>query len=132
VSPVGKVRKEFAIRDRGLAIVRPAARWLRPLRSRRLSQAREFVELRVDVDEWVLVIMRADQEDGGSIVRGKCNHHPERSGKMRDTDPGKKIVTRQSVVKGCATACAQREEELIIRAPLLLVQLTNLLRGSFS
>jgi len=45
--------------------------------SRRLSQAREFVELRVDIDEWVLVIMRADQEDDGIIVRGKCNHHPE-------------------------------------------------------
>ena len=81
--------------DLGLAILRPAARWLRPLRSRRLSQAREFAELGADIHEWILVIMRADQKDGGSIVRRKCNHHPERSGKMRYTDLGEKIVTRQ-------------------------------------
>jgi hypothetical protein len=125
-SPAGKVRKELAIWDRRLAIFRPAARWLRPLRSRWLSQAREFVELRVDIRERVLVIMRADQKDHGSIVRGKCNHHPERSGKMRYTDLGEKIVTRQSVIKGRATVCAQREEELVIRAPLLLMQLAYL------
>jgi hypothetical protein len=75
--------------------------------------------------------MRADEKDGGNIVRRKCEHHPKRSGQMRYADLGQKIVTRQPVVKGCATACTQRREELVIRTPFLLAQLVNLLSGSF-
>jgi len=89
----GEVCKEFAIRDRGLAILFPAARWLSPLGSRWLSQTRELVELRVDIHEWIFVIMRADQKDRGNVVRGKCNHYPKRPGKMRDADLRQKIVT---------------------------------------
>ncbi len=37
--------------------------------------------------------MRADQKDSGNIGPGKCNYHPERSGEMRYTDLGEKIVT---------------------------------------
>ena len=74
--------------------------------------------------------MRADQKNSGDVLRSKCNHYPERSAEMRYADLGEKIVPRQSVAKGCATFCSQREDELVIRPPLLLVQLTNLLCGS--
>lgn len=37
--------------------------------------------------------MRADQKNSGNIGLGKCNYHPERSGKMRYADLGEKIVT---------------------------------------
>jgi hypothetical protein len=37
--------------------------------------------------------MRSDQKDGGNIVRRKCNHHPERSGKVRYANLGEEIVT---------------------------------------
>jgi len=84
--------QKFAIRNRWLAILFPAARRLSPLASRRLSQTREPVELRVDIHEWILVIMRADQKDRGNVVRGKCNDYPKRPGKMRDADLGQKIV----------------------------------------
>lgn len=75
--------------------------------------------------------MRADQEDSGSILRGKGDDYPECAGEVRYTDPGEKIVTRQPVVKGCATACAQCDEELVIRAPRFTAQLAELLCGSF-
>ncbi|MGH3278845.1 MAG: hypothetical protein ACRDNW_06885, partial [Trebonia sp.] len=71
--------------------------------------------------------MRADEKDGSNIVRRKCDYHPKRSGQMSYADLGEKIVTRQPVVKGCATTCAQRQEELVIRTPFLLAQLVNLL-----
>jgi hypothetical protein len=110
---VGKVRQEFAIRDRRLAILHPAARRLRPLRGRRLGQASELVKLRIDIYEWISVVMRADQKDGGGIVRRKRGDHSECSGKVRYADLGEKIITRNPVVKGCATVCAQRLEELV-------------------
>ena len=72
---------------------RPHNMAVRPLRSRRLSQTRKFVELRVDIHEWISVIMWADQKDSGNIGFGKCNDHPERSGEMRYTDLGEKVVT---------------------------------------
>lgn len=75
--------------------------------------------------------MRADQKDRGNVVRGKCNHYPKGTGKMRDADLGQKIVARKPVVKRCATVCAQGEEELVVRSPLLLAQLASLLCGSF-
>jgi hypothetical protein len=93
-SPVGKVPKEFPIRDRGLAILCPAAWWLRPLRGRWLTQPCEFVQLRVDIHERILVIMRAHQEDSGGIVCGECNHYSKHSGEMRYADSGEKIVAR--------------------------------------
>jgi len=37
--------------------------------------------------------MRADQKDGGNAESRKCNYYPERSGKMRYTDLGEKVVT---------------------------------------
>jgi hypothetical protein len=87
-----EVCKEFAIRDRGLAVLFPAARRLNPLGSRRLSQTRELVELRVHIHEWISVIMRAAQKDRGNVVHGKCNDYPKRPGKMRNADLGQKIV----------------------------------------
>lgn len=75
--------------------------------------------------------MRADQKDGRGIVRRKRGDHSERSGKVRYADLGEKIITRHPVVKGCATVCAQRLEELVIRAPFLLMQCANLLCSSF-
>jgi hypothetical protein len=83
-----EVCKQFAIRDRRLAVPFPAARRLSPLSGRRLSQTRKLVELRVDIDEWILVVMRADQKDSGNVVRGKCNHYPKAAGKMHDADLG--------------------------------------------
>jgi hypothetical protein len=77
---------------RGTAALFTAARRLSPLGGRRLSQTRKLVELGVDIHEWILVIMRADQKDRGNVVRGKCNHYPKKTGKMRDADLGQKII----------------------------------------
>jgi hypothetical protein len=54
-----EVRNEVAIWDRGLAVLLTAARRLSPL-SGRLSQTGEVVELRVDIDERISAVMRAD------------------------------------------------------------------------
>jgi hypothetical protein len=37
--------------------------------------------------------MWTDQKDSGKIELRKCNYHPERSGEMRYTDLGEKVVT---------------------------------------
>ena len=129
-SPADKIRKEFAVRNWGIAILHRTAWRLRPLGSWWTVQTSELIELRVDIHEWILVIMRGDEKNSGNVLRRECDHYPERSGEMGYTDLGEKVVPRQSVVKGCATLCSQCEDELVIRSPLLLVQLTNLLCGS--
>jgi len=75
--------------------------------------------------------MRADQKDSLNVVRRECDHHSENAGKACHANLREKTIARQPVIQGCATLCAQGEKELIIRAPLLLMQPRNLLCGSF-
>jgi hypothetical protein len=60
--------------------VRPAAWRFCTLAGGRFGEVYEFVELRVDVHEWILIIVRGDQKNSGNVVRGKRNNYPERSG----------------------------------------------------
>jgi hypothetical protein len=53
--------------------------------------------LGVDIHERVAVVVRADKEDGGNIMRIEGDYHPERPGKVRNANLGEQIITRQPV-----------------------------------